>query len=45
MSLCKTKKEQALRVLPFVATLGRFDYVLEGLNTPVEDDVIALIKK
>lgn len=44
-NLCKTKKEQALRVLPFVATLGRFDYVLEGLNTPVEDDVIALIKK
>lgn len=36
--------QSALRILPFIGELGRFDYVLVGMNTPIEDDVVELIR-
>ncbi len=43
--LCNYHPEQALRILPFISKLGRFDYILFGLNTPVEKNTIELIQK
>ena len=43
--LCTNHTKQALRILPFISELGRYDYILEGINTPIEDTVIYLIKK
>jgi len=43
--LCINYTSLALRVLPFISKLGRYDYILEGINTPVENEVISLIKK
>ena len=42
--LCLNYSNLALRILPFIGELGRFDYVLEGINTPVEKETVALIK-
>lgn len=42
--LCLTKPKEAKKVLPFVAKLGRFDYVLEGFKTPIEKSVVELVK-
>ena len=42
--LCLNYPTLALRILPFISELGRFDYVLEGINTPVEKETVALIK-
>ncbi len=42
--LCLNNPALAVRVLPFIGELGRYDYILEGLKTPVEDKVIKLIK-
>ncbi len=44
-SLCNSNKELALKVLPFISKLGRYDYVLVGLNTKIENEVVDLIKK
>jgi len=30
--LCENERELALKVLPFISELGRWDYILEGLN-------------
>ena len=43
--LCINYPSCALRVLPFIPELGRFDYILVGLDTPINDDVIFLIKE
>ncbi len=34
----------ALKILPFISKLGRYDYILEGLNTKIQSEVITLIK-
>lgn len=44
-SLCKNYPEYALRILPFISELGRYDYVLVGLDTPIEKETVNLIKK
>lgn len=43
--LCNYHSDQALRILPLISELGRFDYILFGLDTPVEEETIELIKK
>lgn len=43
--LCINHTSSALRVLPFISELGRYDYVLVGVDTPIEKEVISLIKK
>ena len=43
--LCINYTSSALRILPFIGELGRYDYILEGINTPIEKEVISLIKK
>lgn len=43
--LCINHPHLAKKILPFINKLGRFDYVLEGMNTPLEDETIDLIKK
>lgn len=42
--LCINHTNSALRVLPFIGELGRYDYVLVGIDTPIEKEVIELIK-
>ena len=42
--MCQKHLEEALRILPFIEQLGRFDYILEGINTPVEEETLNLIK-
>lgn len=42
--LCRENKEAALKILPFIGELGRWDYVLEGLDTQIENEVVKLIK-
>ena len=43
--LCINNTSSALRVLPFISELGRYDYILVGIDTPIEKEVISLIKK
>ena len=43
--MCINHTSCALRVLPFIAELGRYDYILEGLDTPINNEIISLIKK
>ena len=43
--LCQNEKEMALLILPKISEYGRWDYILEGLDSLVETEVIALIKK
>lgn len=42
--LCKMSPDDARIVLAYIGTLGRYDYILEGLHTEIEDDVIELIR-
>lgn len=42
--LCLHYPSLALKILPFIGELGRYDYILLGLDTPIEDKVIELIK-
>lgn len=44
-NLCNEHSDLALRILPFIKELGRYDYILLGINTPIEDEVINLIRK
>ncbi len=44
-SLCQNYPEHALKILPFISELGRYDYVLVGLDTPIEKETINLIKQ
>lgn len=43
--LCNNYPSLALQILPHISSLGRYDYILLGLNTKVEKEVINLIKK
>lgn len=43
--LCINHTTSALRVLPFIGELGRYDYILVGIDTTIENEVISLIKK
>ena len=43
--LCQKYPSLAVKVLPLIGTLGRYDYILEGMNTPIEKAVVALIKE
>lgn len=43
--LCINHPSCALRVLPFICELGRYDYILVGIDTPIEESVISMIKK
>ena len=43
--LCSNYSNNALRILPFIIELGRFDYVLEGIDTKIEKETINLIKE
>ena len=43
--LCINHTSSALRVLPFISELGRYDYILVGIDTPIEKEVISLIRK
>lgn len=44
-NLCINHPQSALKVLPHISSLGRYDYILVGLDTPINDEVISLIKK
>ena len=43
--LCLNEKEFALIILPKISKFGRWDYILEGLDTLIDTEVISLIKK
>ncbi len=43
--LCINHTSRALIVLPFISEIGRYDYILVGIDTPINDMVISLIKK
>ena len=43
--LCQNEKEMALLILPKISEYGRWDYILEGLDTLIDDEVISLIRK
>ena len=43
--LCTNKVELAEKILPFIKDLGRYDYILVGMNTPLENKVIEIVKK
>lgn len=42
--LCIEYPKKALRILPFINKLGRYDYILEGINTKIEKETINMIK-
>lgn len=42
--LCKNEKEMALKILPHIASLGRWDYILEGIDTTIDEEVVSLIR-
>lgn len=42
--LCNEYPNQALRILPFISELGRYDYLLVGINTKIEKETIEAIK-
>lgn len=44
-SLCLNHQKLALKILPFISNLGRYDYLLLGLDTPIEKETIELIRK
>lgn len=43
--LCDSYPSLALRLLPFISEYGRWDYVLVGIDTKIEGNVIELIGK
>ena len=43
--LANADKKMALKVLYLIPILGRYDYILEGLNTLIDEEVVALIKE
>lgn len=42
--LCQNERELALVILPKIAEYGRWDYILEGIDTQIDEEVIALIR-
>ncbi len=43
--LCKKERKMALKILPFIGELGRWDYILVGIDTTIDKEVVDLIKK
>lgn len=43
--LSENDKESALMILPYISKIGRFDYILVGIDTLIDDEVVALIKE
>ena len=43
--LCNAYPCDAKKILPHIGSLGRYDYILEGLHTLIEEDVVCLIKE
>ena len=43
-NLCQENKKLALLILPKISELGRWDYILEGLDTQIDAEVVDLIK-
>lgn len=43
--LISLDKEMALKVLSFIPELGRYDYILEGIDTCIQDSVLEMIQK
>lgn len=43
--LCKRDPEAAVEILKFIPMLGRWDYILEGLDTPIEQSVLNYIEQ
>lgn len=43
--LCEEYPALALKVLPFISEFGRYDYILVGIGTKIENEVISLIDK
>ena len=43
-NLCINNSNAAIKIIPFIGKLGRYDYILEGINTPVEDSVLNIKK-
>lgn len=41
--LCSLNPEDAKIIMSYIPILGRYDYILEGLSTSIEDDVIDMI--
>lgn len=41
--LCLNYPNLALKVLPFISELGRYDYLLVGINTPIEKETLDYI--
>ena len=42
--LCNNYPEEALKILPHIKELGRYDYILEGINTKIEEQTMNIIK-
>lgn len=42
--LCKNESEVARQLVPFIIEIGRWDDIFEGLNTPVENTIIEIVK-
>ncbi len=43
LDLCLNYPTLALKVLPFIGELGRYDYLLVGINTPIEKETLDYI--
>ena len=43
--LCEAHPEDAIRTMEYIAPLGRWDYILVALHTPVEPFAVTLIKE
>lgn len=43
--LCKKEPASALEILHYVPKLGRWDYILCGMGTPIEEGVVSMIQK
>lgn len=43
--LCDKNPKDARIVLPYIGSFGRYDYILEGLGTSIDGDVVNLIKE
>ena len=43
--LCNNYPEYAIKILPFISNLGRYDYILVGIDTKIEEYVINIIKE
>ncbi len=41
--LCKMDKEMAILVLNQIGELGRYDYILEAFDTPIQEEMIELV--